>query len=59
MTPDDDNVLRMLAGANFGPDSSVILPSGQRLDADEAQALTSFYADDDPDDAARHGERPR
>jgi hypothetical protein len=42
----DDAVLRMLAGANFGPDSKLILPSGVTLDGDEAQAMTSFYAPD-------------
>lgn len=46
MTPDDDAVLRMLAGANFGPNANVVLPSGERLNGDEAQALTSFYADE-------------
>ncbi len=46
MTPDDDNVLRMLAGATFGPGAAVTLPSGQVVDADEAQALSAVYADD-------------
>lgn len=42
--PNDEMALRILAGANFGPDAKVILPSGHELDANEAQALTSFYA---------------
>lgn len=45
----DEAVLRMLGGATFGPDASLILPSGQRLDADEAQVFTSLYADN-PDE---------
>lgn len=40
---DDEAVLRMLAGANFGP-NGVILPTGRHIDGDEAQALTAFYA---------------
>jgi hypothetical protein len=39
----DEAVLRMLGGANFGPDAKLILPSGRTLDGDEAQALTSYY----------------
>lgn len=31
--------LRALAGANFGPDAKLILPSGQELDSAEAQAI--------------------
>lgn len=42
----DEAVLRMLAGANFGPDATVVLPSGREVGGDEAQALTSFYAPD-------------
>lgn len=41
----DEAVLRMLGGATFGPNASPTLPSGRRLDAGEAQALTSYYAD--------------
>jgi hypothetical protein len=41
---DDEAALRMLAGASFGPDCEVVLPSGRTLSADEAQALTSYYA---------------
>lgn len=44
LTADDDSILRMLAGANFAPGASVILPSGITLNADEAQALTAAYA---------------
>lgn len=44
LTPDDDAVLRMLAGANFGPGAKLVLPSGQRMEGDEAQVLTSAYA---------------
>ena len=42
----DEAVLRMLAGAHFGPRAKLILPSGTALGGDEAQALTSFYAPD-------------
>lgn len=42
----DEAVLRMLGGAVFEPGASLILPSGRELDADEAQALTSFYVDE-------------
>lgn len=44
ITSGDDAVLRMLAGASFGPNASLTLPSGATLDADEAQALTGAYA---------------
>lgn len=44
LTPDDDAALRMLAGANFDSGASLTLPSGLRLDAAEAQALTAAYA---------------
>lgn len=43
---EDEVVLRMLAGANFGPDAGLTLPSGKRLEGDEAQAWTSLYASD-------------
>jgi hypothetical protein len=42
----DEAVLRMLAGANFGPDAGLTLPSGKELGGGEAQAWTSVYADD-------------
>lgn len=45
----DEAVLQMLAGANFGPGARLILPSGKELDPGEAQALTSFYAEDAED----------
>ncbi|MBC7943212.1 hypothetical protein H7X68_01795 [Candidatus Saccharibacteria bacterium] len=41
----DDRVLRMLAGANFGPGASLILPSGERLSGVEAQAFTAAFKD--------------
>jgi hypothetical protein len=44
LSADDDRVLQMLAGANFGPDSAIVLPSGVTLGGDEAQALTSAHA---------------
>jgi hypothetical protein len=43
---EDEAVLRILGGANFGPDAGLILPSGKRLEGDEAQAWTSLYASD-------------
>lgn len=46
MNVNDDKVMQMLAGANFGPNTKVILPSGEEIDGTEAQALTSFYAKD-------------
>jgi hypothetical protein len=42
--PNDEFALQLLAGASFGPNAKVTLPSGRELGADEAQALTSFYA---------------
>ncbi len=44
MSSNDEAALRALAGANFGPDAQLILPSGRKLDGDEAQAMTSLYA---------------
>lgn len=44
LTPDDAAALRMLAGAHFGPNANLTLPSGRTLTPDEAQALTSAYA---------------
>jgi hypothetical protein len=41
---DDEKLLRALGGATFGPDASLTLPSGRRIDSDEAQAFTSLYA---------------
>lgn len=35
----------MLAGAHFGPNANLTLPSGERLSAAEANALTGVYAD--------------
>ncbi len=42
----DEEILRMLGGATFGPDASLTLPSGKTLAANEAQVMTSLYADD-------------
>lgn len=44
MTPEDAQALRMLAGASFGPNASLTLPSGETLTADEAQAFSAAYA---------------
>lgn len=44
LDPRDIPVLKMLAGANFGPGASVTLPSGRQITPAEAQALTSAYA---------------
>ena len=41
MTAFDDALRRALAGASFGPDASLTLPSGEVLDADEANAFAS------------------
>lgn len=49
MTGDDDKVLQMLAGATFGPNAKVILPSGTALGPAEAQAFTAFYATESAD----------
>lgn len=43
----DDMVLRMLGGAIFAPGSSIILPSGEKLGSDEAQAFTAAFADNE------------
>lgn len=63
MDPNDEACLDMLAGAHFGPNAGVVLPSGRRLDADEAQALTSFYAsavgEGRPSDAERRAQVDR
>ena len=48
---DDEMILRMLAGARFGPNASLTLPSGRVLSASEAQVLTSFYAEDAGDES--------
>lgn len=40
----DDEALRFLAGASFGPNAKLILPSGRELPSDEAQAFTSMYS---------------
>ena len=47
----DDAVLAMLSGATFGPDASLILPSGARLDGNQAQAWTSVYRDEERGDS--------
>lgn len=47
MTPDDAALLRLLAGAHFAPDARLILPSGETLTADEANAFTAAYMPDD------------
>jgi len=41
----DDAVLRMLSGANFGPNAHLTLPSGETLTSDEAQAFTAAFGD--------------
>lgn len=51
--PRDIPVLQMLAGAHFGPDAKVPLPSGREIAASEAQALTSAYAPAYGEDTAR------
>lgn len=49
----DERALAALAGANFGPNASVVLPSGRTLDSAEAQAMTSIYAEESPDGQPR------
>lgn len=44
LEPGDVAVLKMMAGASFGPDATLTLPSGRVLSADEAQALAAVYA---------------
>lgn len=46
MTPDDVAVLRVHAGTHFRPGAALILPSGLRLEADEATALAAAYMPD-------------
>lgn len=46
VTGDDDAVLDLLAGAHFGPNASLKLPSGTVLGAAEAQAWTCLYSDE-------------
>jgi len=56
----DEAILQMLAGANFGPDAGLTLPSGKTLNASEAQAWTSVYADDSSESAEKNQpEKPR
>lgn len=43
ITEDDEALLKVYAGIYFHPGATVTLPSGTILDADEANALTSFY----------------
>jgi hypothetical protein len=43
----DEDVLKMLSGANFGPKATLTLPSGEAIDGDEAQVWTAFYSDRD------------
>lgn len=50
LDPQDVACLRMLAGAHFGPNAHLTLPSGRTISSAEAQALTSAYAP-----AAREG----
>ena len=40
---DDDALLKMLAGANFGPNTKIVLPSGTEISGDEAQVFTSLH----------------
>lgn len=42
----DDACLSALAGASFGPDASLTLPSNTTLSSPAAQAWTSLYRDD-------------
>lgn len=56
-TSNDEAILQMLAGANFGPNSSLTLPSGKKLNASEAQTWTSVYADDS-ENAGEQNEEP-
>lgn len=44
LDPRDIPALRILAGANFGPNAQLTLPSGRTVGHAEAQALTSAYA---------------
>lgn len=37
ITPDDAAFLRMMAGARFGPDATVTLPSGKTITGTEMQ----------------------
>jgi hypothetical protein len=41
-TAEDIACLAALAGATFGPDAKLILPSGEVLNADEAQVFTAL-----------------
>lgn len=43
VTGNDDAVLALFAGTQFGPNASVTLPSGTTLDAEEAQTWTDLY----------------
>lgn len=46
ITGNDSAALNLLSGANFSGDVRIILPSGEQLDANSAQAWTSVYDDD-------------
>ncbi len=49
----DDAVLRMLAGASFGPDARLTLPSGTELTGDEAQVFTSAFGEHEQEQAPK------
>lgn len=40
---DEAAVLRMLSSATFGPNAGLVLPSGTRLNTDEARVFTAMY----------------
>lgn len=42
----DEQVLKLLAGAQFAPGVTVVLPSGRELTGEETRALSAFYAPD-------------
>lgn len=53
-TGHDDAVMAMLGGAEFGPNASVTLPSGETIGPDEANAWSSLYRNGDPEDHRDH-----
>jgi hypothetical protein len=54
----DDAVLRMLGGAEFGPNAKLILPSGRSLDAKEAQAFTAAFGQQASQEQATQADNP-
>lgn len=49
LTRADFALLSTMGGATFAPGTTMRLPSGAQLPAEEAQAITDLYTDDEDD----------